>query len=71
MNVSLELFKQEDLLINGVKYGNLLVEEKEHFIFRKRDLSVFFTERKGLLWEQILILEIIPFLTFNIKYKHK
>ena len=49
MSVSLELFKQEDLLRNAVKYGNSLVEEKEHFMFRKRDLSVFFEERKGLL----------------------
>ena len=49
MSVSLELFKQKDLLINAVKYGNYLVDDKEHFMFRKKDLSIFFKDRMGLL----------------------
>lgn len=49
MSVSLELFQQKDLLVNVVKYGNGLVEDKEHFMFRKRDLSIFFKDRKELL----------------------
>ena len=48
MSMSLELFKQDDLLRNAVKYGNELIKEKKYFTFRKNDLGEFFIERKHL-----------------------
>ena len=49
MTLSLEIFDQQDLLRNAVKYGISLIEQKKYFVFRKTDLGPFFTDRKHLL----------------------
>lgn len=48
MSLSLEIFQQNDLLKNSIKYGNVLLDEKNYFMFRKVDLGEFFQERRHI-----------------------